>query len=213
MEEIKAIKDREKPALMFDLGGVIMDIRRENCVKALGELGMENAGDFLGDYGQKGLFLALERGDITPEEFRDRLRPMLRPGVTDAEIDGAFNKFLIGIPVERLRRLRQLREKYPVYMLSNTNAIMWNGKIAEEFRKDGHDRDYYFDGCVASFDVNAYKPDAEIFGIAREKFGLDPAETIFFDDSKENCAAAERCGFRSVWADPSKDFLEIVSEY
>ena len=67
--------------LLFDLGGVIMDIRRENAVAALEALGMKEANDFLGEYGQKGPFLALEKGEVTAEEFRAQVRPMLRPGV------------------------------------------------------------------------------------------------------------------------------------
>ena len=196
--------------LLFDLGGVIMDIRRENAVAALQALGMSQAGELLGEYGQKGPFLALEKGEITPAEFRDALRPMLRPGVTDAEIDAAFNRFLTGIPVERLRRLEDLHGRHRRYLLSNTNAIMWHGKIAEEFRKDGHDMGYYFDGWVPSFEVHAYKPEAAIFRIAAERFGLDPAQTLFFDDSEANCRAAAALGFRTAHVRPGTEFIDYL---
>ena len=110
--------------LMFDLGGVIMDIRRENAVEALRNLGRENAGDFLGDYGQKGPFLALEKGEIGAEEFRREVRKLIPRPVSDSELDEAFNRFLIGIPVERLRELEKLKKRYRVYMLSNTTPGM-----------------------------------------------------------------------------------------
>lgn len=196
--------------LMFDLGGVIMDIRRENAVEALRNLGMENAGDFLGDYGQKGPFLALEKGEIGAEEFRREVRKLIPRPVSDSELDEAFNRFLIGIPVERLRELEKLKKRYRVYMLSNTNPIMWNSFIDREFRKDGHDRDYYFDGCVASFDVKAYKPDAAIFDIARERFSLVPENTLFFDDSKANCDAATALGYHTAWVRPGTEFTEYI---
>lgn len=196
--------------LLFDLGGVIMDIRRENAVAALEALGMKEANDFLGEYGQKGPFLALEKGELTPEEFRAQVRPMLRPGVTDAEIDAAFDRFLTGIPVHRLRALERLHRTRRIYMLSNTNAIMWRGKIAEEFRKDGHDMGYYFDGWVPSFKVHAYKPDAEIFRIARERFGLVPERTLFLDDSEANCRAAAALGFRTAHVRPGTEFMDYI---
>lgn len=196
--------------LLFDLGGVIMDIRRENAVAALEALGMKEANDFLGEYGQKGPFLALEKGEVTPEEFRAQVRPMLRPGVTDAEIDAAFDRFLTGIPVERLRALERLHRTRRIYMLSNTNAIMWRGKIAEEFRKDGHDMGHYFDGWVPSFEVHAYKPDAEIFRIARERFGLVPERTLFLDDSEANCRAASALGFRTAHVRPGTEFMDYI---
>jgi len=196
--------------LLFDLGGVIMDIRRENAVAALEALGMKEANDFLGEYGQKGPFLALEKGELTPEEFRAQVRPMLRPGVTDAEIDAAFDRFLTGIPVHRLRALERLHRTRRIYMLSNTNAIMWRGKIAEEFRKDGHDMGYYFDGWVPSFEVHAYKPDAEIFRIARERFELVPERTLFLDDSEANCRAAAALGFRTAHVRPGTEFMDYI---
>lgn len=199
--------------LLFDLGGVIMDIRRENAVEALAALGMRDAGSFLGDYEQKGPFLALERGDIGAPEFRREMRRYFDREVTDAELDAAFMRFLTGIPVERLRRLEQLRRSHRVFMLSNTNPIMWQGRIADEFRKDGHDRDYYFDGCVASFDVNAYKPDPEIFRIACERYGLDPATTVFFDDSQANCDAAAALGFSTRHIAGDNDFMTATSEF
>lgn len=195
--------------LLFDLGGVIMDIRRDNAVEALRALGMADADDFLGEYGQKGPFLALEKGEITPGEFRDELRPMLRPGVSDAEIDAAFNRFLTGIPLERLRALERLHATHSIYMLSNTNAIMWHSRIAEEFRKDGHDRDYYFDGCVTSFEARCYKPDAAIFRETLRKFGLNAPDVVFFDDSQANCDAAARLGFKTVWVAPGQEFYNL----
>lgn len=188
-----------------------MDIKKENCIASLRKLGMKAPEDFLGDYGQKGPFLKLEKGEITPEEFRAELRDFLPAGVTDSEIDSAFNDFLVGIPTERLRKLDELHSRYPIYMLSNTNAIMWNDKIDSEFRKDGHNRDYYFDGCIASFAVKAYKPDAEIFNIVLREFNLNAPDVIFFDDSKENCKAAEALGFKTVWVEPGKEFYNLIN--
>ena len=126
-----------------------MDLRRDHAVVALKKLGMKDADEFLGLYGQKGPFLALEKGLVTPDEFRRTIRVIIgNPDISDADLDAAFNEFLIGIPVHRLKELEQLRKQYKVYLLSNTNAIMWNSKIKEEFAKDGHDINDYFDGVV-----------------------------------------------------------------
>ena len=51
--------NREIKNLLFDLGGVIMDIKRENCVRAFEALGMSCANELLGEYSQKGAFLLL----------------------------------------------------------------------------------------------------------------------------------------------------------
>ncbi|MDE6032654.1 MAG: HAD family phosphatase, partial [Muribaculaceae bacterium] len=115
------------PALLFDLGGVIMNIKRECAVKAFEELGMADADGFFDPYEQHGSFGLLEAGQISADEFRADVRGQFRPGVTDDEIDSALCEFLRGIPAERLERLKELRQKgYKVYMLSNTNPIMWD---------------------------------------------------------------------------------------
>jgi putative hydrolase of the HAD superfamily len=206
--------NNEKPVLLFDLGGVIMDIEKENCIATLRRFGMTNPEAFLGDYGQKGPFLKIEEGAITPEEFYDELRQLFPAGstVTNEQLKTAFNDFLTGIPVERLRRLEQLHKEYRIFMLSNTNPIMWYSKIDAEFRKDGHDRDYYFDGCLTSFEAHCCKPADKIFLDVLSKFNLKASEVVFFDDSKANCEAAERLGFRTVWVAPGSEFYNLIPE-
>ncbi|MCM1111353.1 MAG: HAD family phosphatase [Clostridium sp.] len=198
--------------LLFDLGGVIMDIRRRDCVEAYRRLGMKDPDSMLGEYVQQGPFQKLEAGEISPEEFRRQMRPYLRPGVTDREIDNAFLAFLTGIPVGRLAALRRLREKYRVYLLSNTNPIMWNSRIAEEFRKEGFEREDYFDGMVTSFEARSMKPSPEIFRYAVAKFGIVPSETLFLDDSAANIRAAEALGFKGLLVPPGQEFEQLLTE-
>lgn len=196
--------------LLFDLGGVIMDIRRENCEEAFRQLGMADIGEYLGDYGQKGPFAALEEGKISEEEFRAEVRKHIAREVSDEEIDRAFNRFLAGIPVRRLEELRKLRGKYKLYMLSNTNSIMWRQDIAKAFRQEGLAVDDYFDGIVTSFEAKCCKPAPGIFNRVVEKFGIRPEETVFFDDSKANVEAAARLGFATRHVAPGLEFYEIL---
>lgn len=198
--------------LLFDLGGVIMDIKKDNCVEALRELGFRNPDEYLGDYSQKGPFGQLEQGLITPDQFRGFVRSQIDGPVTDAQIDDAFNKFLIGIPVERLRLLQQLRHTYGIYLLSNTNAIMWNAKIADEFRKDGLDIDAYFDGIVTSFEAKLLKPDVKIFEYAATHCDIKPEETLFLDDSLANLGAAEKAGFRTAHVPEGVEYSKVLAD-
>lgn len=197
--------------LLFDLGGVIMNLDRDRCVRAFEALGMKDANEVLGVYGQKGAFLALEKGEIGAEEFRNAIRPMFDHPVTDAEIDEAFNQFLLGIPVERLKALRQLRRRYKVYLLSNTNPIMMEGFIAEQFRQEGMEMDDYFDGVVKSYEARCYKPDREIFDYTCEHCGIKPEETLFFDDSQANVDAARALGFYAELVPVGTEFTDLLS--
>ena len=117
--------------LLFDLGGVIIDIERQRCVDAYTALGLKDADSYFGEYAQTGIFMAIEDGSMSVDEFHAAMRALLPEGVTDYQIDNAFQKFIVGIPVERLKALRELRRRgYGIYLLSNTNPIMWRGVIA-----------------------------------------------------------------------------------
>lgn len=197
--------------LLFDLGGVIMDIRRLNCVASFERLGMKDADSFLGEYSQKGPFLQLEEGAISEEQFRDAVRQFIDGEVTDEQIDSAFCDFLVGIPKYRLEQLRQLKQQYKIYMLSNTNSIMWRSRIAEDFRQEGLEREDYFDGIVTSFEAKSIKPDAKIFHTVVEKLGVKPEETLFLDDSQKNLDAAAELGFKTLLVTPGSEFFELLN--
>ena len=194
--------------LLFDLGGVIMNLRRENCVEALEQLGLKEADEMLGLYCQTGPFMQLEEGKITPAEFRAEIHRRIGCEVSDAEMDDAFNRFLLGIPVERLRALESLRKQYKIYMLSNTNAIMFDSKIKTDFQIDGKNREDYFDGMCLSYEEGCAKPDPQIFHNVLDKFGIKAEETLFFDDSQANLEAAARLGFRTWLVEPGTEFME-----
>lgn len=191
-----------------------MDLNRDRCVRAFEKLGMKDADDFLGVYGQKGAFLALESGQIDADEFHRQVRPMIdRPDVSDEEIDEAFNQFLVGIPVYRLAALRELRKDYRVYLLSNTNPIMVNGRIAEEFRNEGREMADYFDGIFTSYEAGCCKPGKEIFDYSEREGGIKPSETLFFDDSQANVDAARSYGFNAVVVRPGDEFAALLEEF
>ncbi len=197
--------------LLFDLGGVIIDIERQNCVDAFSSLGLQNPGSYFGDYAQTGIFKQIEDGSINVDTFHRELHKVLPDNVSDYQIDNAFQKFITGIPVARLQALRKLRcDGYGIFVLSNTNPIMWRGIIANEFGKEGLRREDYFDGIVTSFDAKALKPDPAIFEYAIENLAIDPAETLFFDDSASNVEAAKALGFNAVHVVPGTEFTDYL---
>lgn len=199
--------------LLFDLGGVIIDIERQRCVDAFTALGLADADSYFGLYAQTGIFMALEDGSINIEQFHRAMREKLPAGVTDYQIDTAFQKFIIGIPEHRLKALRDLRRKgYSIYLLSNTNPVMWRGVIASEFAKEGLRREDYFDGMVTSFEARCVKPDAAIFNYAAEQLGIKPEETLFFDDGQANVDAARALGFEAVLVKPGTEFTDYLPE-
>ena len=198
---------------LFDLGGVIIDIERQRCVDAYTALGLKDADSYFGEYAQTGIFMAIEDGSMSVDEFHVAMRRLLPEGVTDYQIDNAFQKFIVGIPEHRLKALRDLRRRgFGIYLLSNTNPIMWRGVIANEFGKEGLRREDYFDGMVTSFEARSAKPDPGIFRYTAENLGIAPAETLFFDDSAANVEAAREVGYQAVHVLPGTEFTDYIPE-
>ncbi len=184
--------------VIFDLGGVVIDLDRDRAVRALETLGLKEADEMLGLYRQKEPFLGLETGQVTAGEFFDLLREKC-PGATDAMLATAFNEFLVDIPVARLEMLRRMRMAgYRIFVLSNTNPVMFNSWIAARFRQEGGSINDYFDGIVTSFAELTCKPDPEIFTTVLRRYGLDPARTLMLDDSDANCRAAASTGMHAL---------------
>lgn len=108
----------------------------------------------------------------------------------------------------------ELRKRYRIYLLSNTNPIMWEGVLADEFAKlTPMRREDYFDGMVTSFEAKSAKPDAEIFRYTARTLGIRPEETLFFDDSQANVDAARALGFNAVLVRPGEDFSDVLADY
>lgn len=201
--------------IIFDLGGVVIDLDRLKAVEALKKLGVSDAPDLLGEYAQKGPFLKLETGEISSSEFYDLLLAKCNEGTTCTRIRDAFEEFLLGIPPERLEMLEKLRQKgYGLYVLSNTNPVMYNHWIDREFKKAGKSINDYFDGIVASFQEGTCKPDPEIFKRVTDRYCLDPSETIMLDDSATNIKAAESVGLKTnlIEKEGPDSFLSVCQQ-
>lgn len=188
-----------------------MDIRRTDCIEAFRAIGMADPEQYLGEYVQAGFFAGIENGSLTPAMFHDEVRRAIGADVSDADIDHAFGRFLVGIPTHRLLELEKLADNYDIYLLSNTNPIMWSQGIARQFAQLGHDINHYFKGIVTSFEARVMKPHPRIFQYTVRSLGIIPAETLFIDDSQTNLDAASALGFRTLLAAPGTEFYQELS--
>lgn len=201
--------------IIFDLGGVVIDLDRSSAVRELGNLGIHDASLLLGEYEQKGPFLRLETGEITSSELFDLLLPMCNPGTTSTDIRDAFEQFLVDLPIDRLKIIRRLREAgFRLFVLSNTNPIMYNHWIEDKFRQEGKTVNDYFDGIVVSFQERTCKPDPAIFRRLLERYRLSPGETMLLDDSGANCGSARSLGLNAIRISKEGDdtFLNVCNK-
>lgn len=188
--------------IIFDLGGVILNINPQLTVEAFRNLGWN---DFYETNNQslfKDLFYNLEKGGSSPEAFRDNVRKMLVNQKDDAVIDKAWTAMILDIPADRVRYLEKLKMSYRIFLLSNTNEIH-RMKFHREFESDfGYSLYDLFERNFYSHEMGMRKPDPQIYLEALREAGLNPEETLFIDDMIENIEAAENLGMKVLHIQP-----------
>jgi len=195
--------------LIIDFGGVLIDLNRKRCIDAFKALGVTDIEQMIDPYLQQGLFLKLEKGEITSSEFRDEIRKRTETLITDKQINKAWNCFLVGIPTYKLDLLLKLREQYTVYLLSNTNEIHWKWACENCFAYQEFQVQDYFEKMYISFIMHQVKPAKEIFETLLDDSGIDPAETLFVDDAIANCQVAESLGIKTYMPEAEEDWSHI----
>lgn len=194
--------------LLFDFGGVLVDLDRERCVKAFAEIGFDIL-PYLGAFKQGGPFSEIERNAITIPEFCSEIRRLsCRPDVSDEAIIHAWESFLPGVPTERLDMLLRIRQHYSVSVLSNTNLIHWRMACDDFFRYKGLSVNEFFDHIFLSCELGMEKPDAQVFHTVAERMNVPAEEILFFDDAEANCEAARRCGMKALLAPAGSKWFE-----
>ncbi|NCC10480.1 MAG: HAD family phosphatase [Bacteroidia bacterium] len=195
--------------LLIDFGGVLIDLDRQRCIESFRQLGFNEMEEMLGESHQQGFFLQHEKGLISSTEFRLNLCERMGKMVTDKQIDAAWNSFLVGIPKYKLDLLLKLREKYVVYLLSNTNDIHWQWACKNAFTYHAFRVEDFFEKIYLSYEMKQVKPEAEIFQAVLNDTGIDPEETFFIDDSAANCATAEQLGIASYTPKAGEDWSHL----
>ena len=200
--------------VIFDLGGVLIDYSMEAAVRAFRRLGFMHFDEMADPYTGSGVFLAMCKGEVPPQAFYDEVSCSAGRPVEPGAVDAALCSFLIDLPGYKLDMLLELRRRgYRLFMLSNTNAIMMEYIANVFFRKQGLTVDDYFDRLFLSHEMGMAKPDPEIFEEMIRRTGLDPAESLFIDDSKANVDTARSLGFRTYLASEHEDFRPLFDGY
>lgn len=195
----------KKPNLLFDFGGVIINIDYQRTLAAMRQLNREGYTIEFTQAAQSELFDLMETGRLTPEAFRDGLRTHYALDATDEALDAAWNAMLLDVPAERLALIAELREQgYETALLSNTNHIHIQ-YINEHLRAqygfehgiaDALDRVFY------SQEVGLRKPGEEIFRHVLREMNWQAEETLFIEDSFQHIETARRLGLRTLFLTP-----------
>lgn len=191
---IKGIKH-----IIFDLGGVLLNIDYNLTEQAFKDLGISNFHELYSQLQQTNLFNDLEIGKINRYEFAAQLRALTNIELNDEQIFLAWNAMLLNFPLRRLQILQQMRLYYDLVLLSNTN------EIHEEAFTQHFKNNYtvsittFFDKVYFSHHMGMRKPSAEIFQHILAELNFAPAHTLFIDDSPQHIEAASALGIQTIY--------------
>jgi len=180
-------------AIIFDLGGVILNINYQNTIDSFKKLGEKNTGDFYSKKIQSHIFNLLETGEITAKQFLNDLQE-LSDNATIAEVRSAWNSMLLDFPEKRLDLLRSLKSKYKIFLLSNTNTIHINAISNSLGKPQWKSFCNLFDKMYLSHEIGVRKPNIEAFQFILKQQKLNPNEVLFIDDSPQHIKSAKKIG-------------------
>ena len=217
--KIKPLSGKLIDAIIFDLGGVLLNLDFRRSIDAFITLGFSNvekqmtrllssrpAGDNLS------FFHLYETGRISSGEFRDELRKHAGLNTPDKDIDEAWTAMLMDLHGENLEIMKKIKGSFRIFLLSNTNPIHIESLhsrndtgIIYSVLEGLCEKVYY------SHEVGMRKPDREIFDHVISDSGLDPEKTLFIDDSIPNIEAADNAGLHAYHHKAGASLREVFN--
>ena len=185
--------------IIFDLGGVILNINVSLTEKAFSELGITQFSNMFTQHHSDDLFIQLETGAISPAEFYDAFRKGTNTNLSDEDIKKAWNALLLDFRMPTIEWLEKNKNKYRIFLFSNTNTIHYEAFIAayRSLTGDG-DFDAFFEKAYYSQDLGMRKPNPEPFLHILKEQNLVAEETLFIDDTIKNIETAKSLGIQTV---------------
>jgi glucose-1-phosphatase len=199
-------------AVIFDLGGVILNIDYHKTIEAFQKLGLKDFDKMYSQASQAGLFDLLETGKISAQSFINQLLPYLPLGTSPNHVVEAWNAMLLDFPKENLQFLEELKKQMPIYLLSNTNEIhisAFHRKLKNEFGKSH--LEVYFEKAYFSNEIQMRKPTIEIFEFVCTENKLNISNTLFIDDSIQHIEGASKFGLQTFHYSFKEKLTKIFS--
>jgi glucose-1-phosphatase len=197
-------------AIIFDLGGVLLNIDYQKTITEFKKLGIHDFEMVYSKARQQRLFDEYEKGTISSEDFVSALAGWCREGISTEEITAAWNAMLLDFPKERLTVLEKLRKSHRTFLLSNTNEIhirQYSIYLQETFGFTCLKK--YFEKQYYSWETGMRKPDREIFLHVLRENGLKPEKTLFIDDSIQHVEGARGAGITAFHLTKDMTILDI----
>ena len=205
MTEIKSI--------IFDLGGVILNLNYSKTEDEFKKIGVLNFKEFYSQKKQTLLFDDFEKGKIKSEEFISSFKESGNLKIKEIDFINAWNAMLLEIPIEKLQFIDGLKKDYKIILLSNTNEIHIK-KFEDDLKKNNMLEQFYkcFDKIYYSSRMGKRKPEENCFNQVLEENGLIAENTLFIDDSIQHIEGAKKAGIKTFHLEKNKSILDLVPD-
>ncbi|OQP65742.1 hypothetical protein A3860_14175 [Niastella vici] len=195
--------------IIFDLGGVLLNLDVAQTRDAFIKLGLNQIDELFRIGHAESFFKDYEVGTISDEEFVEKAQQLSLPGTTSDQVIAAWNVMLLDFPVERVQLLNQLKNKYRLFLFSNTNAIHLLSFHKTYQDVYGAAMDDLFERAYYSHLINQRKPDVAAFQYVINDSKLEAEETLFIDDALVNVEGARLAGLQAVHLTGGKTILDL----
>lgn len=200
-------------AIIFDLGGVLLDINYWLTIEAFNNLGCSDFESIYTQQKQSQLFDDFETGKVSSETFRKSLQKQMEFSISNVEFDNAWNKMLLQFPEKRIELLEKLNKKFSLFLLSNTNEIHIKAFKKIISSSIGYER---FENCFKkvyfSSEIGNRKPNASCFEMVLSENKLSAAKTLFIDDSIQHVEGAYKIGIKTLLIESGEELVSIFPD-
>jgi putative hydrolase of the HAD superfamily len=196
--------------IIFDLGGVFLNIDYPKTQIAFETLGVSDFHDLFTQHHASPLFENLEVGKISSSEFYDEFRSLSKTDLSNEQIEMAWNAMLLDFPKERLDWLEKIKLRYHIFLFSNTNQIHYDAFM--KIYRDNFGADNFNDHFIKAYysqNIGLRKPYPESFEYILAEQQLDRSETLFIDDTLKNIEGANKIGLQTMHLAAPKTILDL----
>ena len=198
--------------LILDFGGVIYHISHQKQKDTFEQMGFDDFNTLYSQVVQNPLFARFECGKISDNDFREQLNALIDKSFTPQQTDRAWNSILVGFDTPTIKLLEQLKSRYSIFLLSNTNAIHYKIYAQQFLESFGYDINGLFEKCFWSFKIGKRKPNRDVYEMIISECAIDKDNAIFIDDTEANIIAAERAGIRACLLTPGQKLADFFDE-
>jgi putative hydrolase of the HAD superfamily len=183
-------------AIIFDLGGVILNLDFDLTINAFKELGGDNFDLLFTKAYQDKIFDKFETGQINSKEFVQYMLDFLPDEVKRGLIYDAWNAMLLDLPHHRIDFLNEIKQTHRIFLLSNTNEIHYKefSKRTQEVYGNSKLLEEIFEKAYFSHLLKKRKPNADAFQVIIDNHNLEVGKTVFIDDSIQHIEGAKKVG-------------------